>query len=155
MIRTSLSCREARALQRLAQGRRVVEAGALLGASAVILSQTAAHVTSIDKHQGYGPSTLQTYFSNLDIYATRRNIQSIVGDVLDFLPTVEADFTFLDLTGEYDLTFHSLQVVTSPLVAVHDLHRVGCEGVERAILDAGFRITSQVDSLAICERRVK
>lgn len=152
MIRTSLSCREQHALQRLADGRRVVEAGALLGASAVVLASTAVSVVSIDKHEGYGPSTLRAYQSNLDRYALRRNITPVIGDAERCMADVLADFAFIDLTGEYELTRKVLAQTSASLAAIHDLHRTGCDGVERAIADAGFRIIGQVDTLAICER---
>lgn len=152
-IRTSLSPGEMRALMRLAEGKRVVEAGALLGASAWVLSHTAASVVSIDRHEGYGPSTLSTYHSNLWRFAAGRNIRPVVAEVLDALPTVAADFAFIDLTGEYALTRRALEVSSAGVVAVHDCCRVHCAGVERAIQDAGFVITGQVDTLVICERR--
>lgn len=152
MIRTALSDGEARALARLADGRRVVEAGALLGASAVVLGSTAASVVSIDKHEGYGPSTLRAYRSNLDRYALRRNVRPIVGDVVDHLPLVPADVAFIDLTGEYALTRVALESTTARVIALHDLCRVHCDGVERAIKDTGLQIVEHIDSLAVCVR---
>jgi hypothetical protein len=65
VIQTALSNSECTLLRRIAAGRRVVEAGALLGFSTVLLASVAASVVSIDRHEDYGPSTWRPYRSNL------------------------------------------------------------------------------------------
>lgn len=52
-VPTALSLREDACLRHYARGRRVTEAGALLGHSTIQLAQTARGVVSIDRHTGY------------------------------------------------------------------------------------------------------
>lgn len=152
-VRSSISGAEAHALQQLARGRRVVEAGALLGYSALLLSDVAAHVTSIDRHAGYGPSTWAPYRSNLARFA-RQPVRTIIGDALVWLPHVEADVAFLDLTGGEGLTTRALAALhpSVRVVGVHDLTRQSCPGVARAIARSAWRLVEAVGTLGILER---
>ena len=81
-IPTALSPAESMLLQRVARGRRVVEAGALLGHSTIVLASTAASVVSIDKHEGYGPSTLGAWLRNIDRYCVQGLVKLVQGDAL-------------------------------------------------------------------------
>ena len=128
-----------------------MEAGALLGGSALLLEETAASVVSIDRHEGYGLSTLRPYLSNLSRFSKGR-IDARIGDAIEELPRVVADVALIDLTGAEALTAAALKAVRAPLVAVHDFGRQRCAGVERAIGRSDFRIIHIVDTLAILER---
>ena len=149
---TSISRREAEALQRWAYGRRVIEAGSLLGGSTIIIAEVAAHVTSIDKHQDYTTPTARRFHSNLLRAGLAGKVDSIIGDCRVELPRSTGDFTFLDLTGDYLLTKQALLASTTPLVAVHDMGRVRCGGVEQAIRELGYEILEHVDTLVVCRK---
>ena len=152
-IPTAISPAEARALRVFSRGMRVIECGALLGYSTLLLAEQAASVVSIDRHEGYGPSTLAPYLSNI---ASRRDmIVPVVADCRAVLPFLTGDRYFLDLDGTYATTRGALTAIRDHgvLVAVHDFRRQCCDGVARAILDAGYDIEQVVDSLAIVVRR--
>lgn len=152
-IPTALSAAESRALRTFSRGMRVIECGALLGYSTLLFAEQAASVVSIDRHEGYGPSTLAPYLSN--IAGHRDVIVPVVGDCRQLLPFLTADRYFLDLDGTYATTRAALTAIRDSHVpvAVHDFRRQSCAGVERAILDAGYDIDQVVDSLAIVVRR--
>lgn len=139
-------------LLRLAQGRTVVEAGALLGATTLKLATVAKQVVSIDIHNGYGPSTYRAYMSNLARFGDMNIITPVQADAVEMLPSVDADLVFIDLTGEFDLTQRALRAVKRGVICVHDLLRQNCQGVERAISFAGWKVAYAVDSLAVLER---
>jgi hypothetical protein len=154
MIPTALSKLETHALQAFVRGQRVVECGALLGYSTLAMAEVAAHVLSIDRHEGYGPSTLAQYMSN--IAASRDRVTPVVADCVRALPYLRcADRYFIDLDGTHETTLGALCAIpfNSP-VAVHDLLRQNCGGVLTAILAAGYKITNVVDSLAFIERQI-
>lgn len=152
-IPTAISTAESRALRTFSRGMRVIECGALLGYSTLLFAEQAASVVSIDRHEGYGPSTLAPYLSN--IAGHRDVIVPVVGDCRQLLPFLTADRYFLDLDGTYATTRAALTAIRDSRtpVAVHDFRRQSCAGVERAILDAGYDIDQVVDSLAIVVRR--
>lgn len=152
-IPCALSPRERAVLQRWARWRRVVEAGALLGGSTVTLASVAAHVTSIDRHEGYSGPTLRPYLANLDRYGVRPRVRPLVGDATALLPSVEADVGFLDLTGTYAVTLAALRALRAPVALVHDVGRPHCHGVEAAILTVGGRPLAHVDTLVVVELR--
>lgn len=152
-IPTAISAAEARALREFSRGLRVIECGALLGYSTRLLAEQAASVVSIDRHEGYGPSTLAPYLSN--IASVRDIVVPVVADCRRVLPFLTADRYFLDLDGTYATTRAALAAIreSGVLVAVHDFRRQSCEGVSRAIVDAGYDIEQVIDSLAIVVRR--
>lgn len=152
-VPSSLSIREVAALRRWAEGRRVVEAGALLGFSAIHLAQVASTVVSVDRHEGYTAPTLRQFMSNLDRLAVRHLVRPVVGDALLELPSIQADLAFIDLTGTQQITLGAIRAANARLIAIHDLCRPRCGGVEAAIREAGLKVVEHVDSLAICERR--
>lgn len=151
-VPTAISQREADCLARHARDKRVVEAGALLGASTITLARTAVHVVSIDRHMGYTGDTWAAYLSNLDRAGVRLRVTAIRGEAIAQLPKHDADMAFIDLTGEYGLTLSAINATTAPLIAIHDYQRVRCEGVARAIKTAGLRLVEVVDSLAVAIR---
>ena len=151
---SSLSVREAECLQRWAEGKLVVEAGALLGFSTIKLAQVASRVISIDRHLNYTLPTLKQFKGNLVRAGVRDKVTIVVECCLSALPRYPAEFGFIDLTGQQRLTQLALEACQAPIVGVHDLHRPYCEGVETAIRKAGFEVLEAVDTLAICRRKI-
>lgn len=149
---SALSARETRLLQHYAHQRRVVEAGALLGYSTIMLARVAARVVSIDKHEGYTTPTLRRYMTNLERASVLPRVTPIVGDAIELLPRHAADLAFIDLTGERELTLAALLAVRAPIVGVHDVTRSRCRGVCDAIRIAGYSSLAHVDTLAILRK---
>lgn len=149
----ALSPREHTALATLARGRRVVEAGALLGGSTITLASTARHVISIDRHSGYSGETWRRYRSNLGRAGVASRVNAWRGEVLALLPLAPADVAFVDLTGDYALTLAAFRATLAPILAVHDCERAYCPGVARAIADSGFTPFGQIDTLALLAKK--
>jgi hypothetical protein len=153
-VPTSLSKREARELAFHAEGKRVVECGALLGGSTIVLSTAAREVMSIDRHQGYNIPTFNRFMSNLLRYGVADKVRVKVDDVKN-LPTgwLEGDFAFIDLDGTYETTKAALAALKGvPYIGVHDVQRVHCVGVELAILESNRKPISMVDTLVVLGR---
>jgi len=152
-IPTALSSAELRALRRFADGRLVIEAGALLGRSTLEMATTAAKIISIDRHKGYGPSTLRPFLSNIEDY--RHKVLPIVGDarlVIRNLGELSTRY-FIDLDGTYETTLAILGSIPGDCqVAVHDFERSNCRGVRVAIADGGWKVFNRVDTLAFVVR---
>lgn len=153
-IKSSMSDPETRALQLLVDGRRAVEAGALLGYSALAMARTAAKVVSIDRHEGYGPSTYRPYMSNLVRFGDMNQIRPLRADAINVLPGLEADVAFIDLTGTEDVTALALASLHPSIqfAAVHDFGRSSCRGVELALHRSPWRVVHVVDTLAIARK---
>jgi tRNA A58 N-methylase Trm61 len=152
MIRTGISRTETRALQAFSEGQRIVECGALLGYSTLAIAAVAAHVISIDRHEGYGPSTLAPFLSNIDGHRDR--ISPVVGDGRLVVPVLDADRYFLDLDGSFENTRAVLAAIpVGRPVAIHDCNRQSCGGVLQAIRAEGYEISHVVETLAIIRRR--
>lgn len=129
----------------------MVECGALLGYSTLQMADEATRVISIDKHEGYGPSTLRPYMSN--IQGRLDKVVPVVGDFRDVLRGVEGERYFIDLDGTEETTREVLGMIcVSTPVALHDFGRQSCRGVERAIQQSGWRISGVVDTLAFVEK---
>lgn len=153
-IPTALSAREDATLRRYAAGRRVAEAGALLGHSTIQLASTARGVVSIDRHTGYDRlpnNTLRSFLRNLDVAGASRRVLPVVGDAQE-LRAYPADFVFIDLCGTHDGTLAALRAAQAPLIGVHDYQRQSCPGVATAVEASGYRVIERVDSLVILER---
>jgi hypothetical protein len=148
-IPCALSLRERTEMVRWARGKRVVEAGALLGGSTVTLASVAASVISIDRHVGYTGPTLRTFMANLYHAGVASKVDVRVGDAIALLPNAPADIAFIDLTGTFDVTLKALQAVRAPIVMIHDTERQRCGGVAQAIKAMGGRALAQVDTLAV------
>lgn len=148
-IPTSISPRELDVMLRLARGKRVVEFGALLGFSTISMAKVASKVISIDKHEHYGPSTLNQFGSNLDAFGVKGKVEVRIVDV-EASDHVFGDVGFIDLNGTLKTTLQAIEKCRCPVIMIHDLNRTGCAGVEEAIKKAGLHICKHVDSLAVC-----
>lgn len=149
-IPTALSRNEVRALQSFTEGLRVVECGALLGFSTLTIADVAASVVSVDRHEGYGPSTLSAFLSNIE---GRANIIPVQADCIKLLPYLNADRYFIDLDGTYETSLAVLNAVRHGTLAIHDFNRQRCDGVQKAVFDSGWHIDYVVDTLAFLNRR--
>jgi predicted O-methyltransferase YrrM len=76
-IPTAISDREARFLREVARDKSVIEFGALLGFSTVILAEVAGDLTSIDRHNGYTGPTLNQLISNLYRYGANGKVRVV------------------------------------------------------------------------------
>lgn len=115
-IPTALTPNEAATLARIAEGKQVIELGALLGFSTITLAKAAKRVFSIDPHEGYpvdNPrSTVMQFFANLERYGVTDKVVPIISKyelIVDSLP--EADVAFIDLMGYYNQTWDALNSV--------------------------------------------
>ncbi len=143
-IPTTVTQAEIAFLQKLAYGRGVFEAGALLGYSTVTLAKVARHLWSADPHDGYpraNPSpTWDIYNHNIARYGVASKITSI-RDYVENVSIPNVDFAWADLTGQYKTTLSFLfKTHLIPVVAVHDYARNTCDGATRAI-DEYVRLT--------------
>lgn len=150
-IPTALSAREASALSRHAEGKVVVEAGALLGFSTIHLAKTAKQVTSIDRHTGYDywrNDTLKEFCRNLEVAGVSGRVNTVVGD-FSLIATYPADFAFIDLDGTYRTTLRAIALAGADRIGIHDYDRQSCPGVAQAVKDSGLAILERIDSLVI------
>lgn len=145
-IPSALTYRESLALAALAAGKRVLEVGALLGYSTVLMARTARVVHSVDPHEGYPHNdpkpTLAPFMEN--IAPVRNKVVVHVGYDSAVLPVFEHltfGLAFLDLTGLYDDTYAAMYrawpLLTQPggVLAVHDCGHADWPGVEQAIIN--------------------
>ena len=145
-IPTGISVNESRLLSSQARGKVVLEIGALLGYSTVVMARTAAKVHSIDRHMGYPDHdpqpTAPIYFQNLHRYGVMDKIIAYVGDaieILDGMYGVVPEFTFIDLNGHYDDTFSVLDDLLNygstgeGRIAIHDYGHPDWPGVKEAV----------------------
>src|SRR5688572_3274291 len=108
-IPTAISHAEGRKLREFARDQNMVEAGALLGFSTLLMAETARHVISIDRHSNYGPPTLRTFLSN--IQGNLNKITPITGEAEDYVGWFANCRYFLDLDGTYQTTLGVLEKI--------------------------------------------
>lgn len=154
-----LSQDEANELYDLADGKRVLEMGAFKGRSTVCMAQTAAHITSVDWHQGddhthrTNPnlSTEAEYRHNIRNYA---NVTPIVGRFEDEIPKLagqQFDLVFVDGAHDKESVKRDMGWAMSfkpKVIAVHDW---GLFEVMPAISEMGLTPTRVVGTLAVFE----
>lgn len=153
-IPTALSKAETDFLLRVCRNLRVVEAGALLGYSTLVMGSVASHVTSIDRHEGYSGSTFNRYTQNLHRYS-RGNVRTVCANALTALPGLVGDVAFIDLTGDEALTRNAVLALNPSirLALVHDLGRVACDGVAAALNSLrDWRLIEGVDTIGVIAR---
>jgi len=148
-IPTALTPAETELLQSLARDKYVLEVGALLGYSTVVLAQVAKQVISIDPHEGYPDNnprpTWQTYRENLARHGVKDKVlpykatwQEVAAHDEGGLPA-PYDMVFMDLTGRYEDTMELLMYLHPEwgwrlkTIAVHDCGHPDWPGVDRAV----------------------
>jgi SAM-dependent methyltransferase len=94
---------ELRELQRLANGKTVLELGAWKGRSTVALSEVASYVVSVDRHQGIeeagGEDSLPDYLTSV---RQLDNVAVVVADFELFVPLLGCDFDLVFVDGDHD-----------------------------------------------------
>lgn len=110
-IPTALTFREAEELARLAEYKRVLEIGSLLGFSTIVLAQVASVVHSVDPHDGYPENdprpTYTAFEANLRKYGVRNKVVVHADLAERVLPPFKGcyfDFAFVDAMGTYGVT---------------------------------------------------
>lgn len=138
---------EAARLRELAEGKVVLEIGAWLGFSTVLMAQVAQHVVSVDWHREDAdhaggikdrPVTLGPYIDNLCDYGVLDKVTPIVGDsiwALGLLAYDYFDMAFVDGGHSYEMAFNdgllaAAKVCEGGIVCFHDYDS---EGVKRAV----------------------
>ncbi len=127
-IATAMTRAEAEELARLADGKVVLEFGALLGFSTVVLAQTADMVYSVDPHFGYPLAaprpTLTPFLANLERYGVTQKVVPILSKAENILPIIDSksiDLVFIDITRCAELLlYESAQNIKPKVIAVHD-----------------------------------
>lgn len=163
MIPTAVTQAETEEIQRLARNRIAIEVGSLLGYSTVKIAQVAAHVTSLDPHEGYPEDnprpTLSAFLENLERFNVRENVTPIIAndDYLGMLRAETFGFAFIDVTGEYNDTLRVctriVRLLTpKAILCVHDCGHPDWPGALEAV--RMFRVETKtafylVDNLAV------
>lgn len=160
-VESAVSQAECAELAGLAEGLTVLECGAWLGRTTIVLAQAAASLHSVDWHRGDPHagegSTIIEYISNLNRYGALANprVSIHVGRFDEVLPVLKPgafDVVFLD-------GFHSYEQVRDDIVLLHPLvaaggtlafHDYGVEqfGVTKAV-DEMYEVDHVVETLAV------
>lgn len=168
---------EGRGLHAIARGKRVLEIGSYCGRSTICLAQSAAHVTSVDPHDGTGTpnprDTLDEFCGNVIRYEVSPKIQVHRGTLAapDGLPEFTAgpfDIVFIDGAHDYpsvrkDIASALSRLAPDGLLAFHDYrthageHDGGYDpGVTRAVnelLSAGAELIDRHGTVAVVRPR--
>lgn len=173
-IPTALSEPEAVALQQLAAGKGVLEVGALLGFSTVMLAQVAEAVVSIDPHAGYPADNPRETWGPFNENLLRHGVAEKVTvlrdddsvllslgtwlDGTEFGNSLAIDLAFIDCDGTYPTTIRVIErvapwlTVEGAIIAVHDYDLPEWPGAGEAVRDyctqSGARF-GVIDTLAI------
>jgi predicted O-methyltransferase YrrM len=119
---------EARALAVLAEGKRVIELGAWLGHSTIVLASVAEEVVSVDWHLGDEHAgirnTWEEFLANLDRYGVAGNVIPVRGRFEDELPLM-AELHAGEFDGAFIDAKHDLESVTRDTALVLPLIRPG------------------------------
>lgn len=170
-IPTALSNVEADALRSLSTGKNVLEVGALLGFSTVVMAQVANTVVSVDPHDGYPADnprpTWEPFLQNLaryDVLETVTPYRTLLSDPgtrgsLDDHEPFE--FTFIDADGTYQTTFAILDQAIryadiDGLIGVHDYDLPEWPGAGEAVRDWCTQTGSRfgvIDTIALIRPR--
>jgi predicted O-methyltransferase YrrM len=171
-IETGISESEAVELERLARRRTVIEFGAWLGFSSVVLGRVARRLVSVDWHRGDEHAgrrdTIEAYFTHLTEYEVRDSVIAIVGRFEDVAPMLGAgqfEMGFLDGLHDRASVLRDLDLLDrllgrSATLAVHDYDR-WLGDVRFEVSDAlgewlpthlDWRLDRVVESLAVLRR---
>jgi hypothetical protein len=157
-----LTVREGRALWELARGKRVLEVGSYFGRSTICLAQSAAHVVSIDPHDGRGTAVPLSTLDGLRENVTRYKLAERVEIIVEAFDTAQLtgrcfDVAFIDGAHDYESVradIHRVSDVLAPsgLIVFHDYQNGTDDGVDQAVdefLSSGAELVSKHDSLAV------
>jgi SAM-dependent methyltransferase len=157
---------EGRELERLAEGRRVLEVGSYLGRSTVCLARTAAHVVAVDPFDGRATpaprATFDAFLANLRRYGVEAKVRPRVGTFAEVAPDHLApgyfDLVFIDADHRREAVTEDIRLalpLLAPggLLAFHDYGRPKDPGVRQAVdaelLAAGGELVSLTETLAV------
>lgn len=167
MIPTALTEVEAWTLNELARGKTVLEVGALLGHSTVVMAHSAMVVHSIDPHEGYPvhdpKPTLKPFLKNLKKRKVRDKVVVHLGRDYEVMPVLESrqfHLIFIDMSGLYEDTRRAMEASTRLLrhhgtLVVHDCGHPEWPGVQRAVKDFALQHKSpyrMIDRMAIFQQ---
>ena len=151
---------EAKRLEELARGKRVLEIGSYCGLSTVVMGRVAAHVTAVDYFDGRGTphpaNTKPTFDNSISRYGLQGKVEAVHPDAE--LPLPKYDLVFIDGDHDYesvriDIGKAKNVLAEGGLIAFHDFdhpsHRGVREAVEELLLAYGGEIISVQDSLAV------
>lgn len=157
---TSMRPEELDALRELSRHKIVLELGAFVGGSTVVMAETATLVFSVDWHKGDPHAgeadTLQEYLEN--IRHVREKVIPIIGrfeDVLPMLRSRKFDLILIDGYHTVDAVTHDLShalrlVAPRGVIALHDY---GLFEVKEACDRLGVTPSRVIHTLAIVERK--
>jgi predicted O-methyltransferase YrrM len=161
---------EGAALAELARGKRVLEVGSYCGLSTICLARTAAHVVSVDTHDGRGTpgprrDTLAELRANLERHGVADKVSVRVGRLYRADPKTAGrfDLIFIDGAHDADSVAHDVacgldRLAPGGLLAFHDYGATAGPGDGRepavtaavdALVAAGGELRSITDSLAV------
>lgn len=151
---------EAKKLEELARGKRVLEIGSYCGLSTVVMGRVAESVTAVDYFDGRGTPHPQNTRPAFDDAIRRHGLTDKVTAVHPdgAMPLPKYDFAFIDGAHDYEsvrLDIGKARKVLKPdgLIAFHDFdHPSHCgvrEAVEELLLASGGEIIFVQDSLAV------
>lgn len=149
---------EAETLAKLAEGKRVLELGAYKGRSTVALASSAAHVTSVDWHQGdtdtakvNGPG-YNTYPEFLENTKDFPNITPIVARTEEVAPLLAGqtfDMVWIDAYHKFDAVQHDFKLALSFSPEFITMHDWGLFDIEPAITALGYAPNYVVETVAV------
>lgn len=149
-----LSDAEAYTLAQVAQDKTVLELGAWVGRSTVVLASAAAHVVSVDWHKGDEESgfgdTLPGYW---DTVRHLDNVTMLVGRFEFVVPLFAPifDVAFVDGSRAEDAIVRDARLavsVTRGIVAFHDFDQPAVQAAAKAM---GLRSLYRIDTMAVYE----
>lgn len=169
-IPTAVSEAEALRLAKLAEGKRVLELGAHLGFSTVVLARAARELHSVDWHRGdlvagEGDS-LGQFRANLRSHGVEDRVVVHVGAFEAVLPTLAPgsfDLIFIDGCHSYEAVRQDIELARPLLapggtLALHDYDRESCPGFREGdwggFTASDFGVTRAVDELGAPEEIV-
>lgn len=157
-----LTTTEAQVIAGLAKGKRVLELGAYKGRSTVALASTAAHVTSVDWHQGdpdvdkcSSMGSYNTYPEFLENTKDYPNITPIVSRTQDVRPLIvgqKFDLVWIDAGHDFESVTHDMRLaleLAPEIIAVHDW---GLFQITPAITALGIAPNRVLETVAIFDR---
>lgn len=162
-IPTAMTEAEARKLARFAEGKRVLEMGAHLGFSTVVLARVAAEFHSVDWHRGDlvagDGDSLAQFRTNLRSHGVEDRVIVHVGRFEDVLPTLKPgfDLVFVDGCHSYEAVRQDIELALPLLapggvMALHDYDREAQPGFRDGdwggFTAGDFGVTRAVDELS-------